>query len=113
MFSSPAQRTVASSPLHSASVHITGFADLVNPNPWKFDLPKRREENDDPSQGYLSPKKLVELTGESNLQKVDYLEFSINTLENSLGNFGIKDEAIPILYLDCILSYTPHTFIHK
>ena len=90
VFSSPAQRT-ATSPLHSASVHITGFADLVNPNPWKFNLPERKErEKDDPTQDYLSPKKLVELTGETNLHKVNYLEFSINTLENSLGNFGIK-----------------------
>ena len=90
VFSSPAQRT-ATSPLHSASVHITGFADLVNPSPWKFDLPERKErEKDDPTQDYLSPKKLVELTGETNLHKVNYLEFSINTLENSLGNFGIK-----------------------
>ena len=89
VFSSSAQHTT-SSPLHSASVQITGFADLVNPNPWKFDLPERREkEKNDPSQDYLSPKKLVELTGESNLHKVSYLEFSINTLENSLGNFGI------------------------
>ena len=108
MFSSSAQHTT-SSPLHSASVQITGFADLVNPNPWKFDLPERREkEKDDPSQDYLSPKKLVELTGESNLHKVNYLEFSINTLENSLGNFGIitkkkKKEAIPInFFLDYI-----------
>ena len=81
------------SPLHSASVHITSFADFVNPRPsWEFDLPKRtvdRElEEEDLSHVYLSPKKLMELTGESNLNNVTYLEFSINTLENSLGNFG-------------------------
>ena len=88
MLRSPPKRT-ASSSLHSASVHITGFADLVNPNPWIFELPERKErEKDDPSCDYLSPKKLVELTGERNLHKLNYLEFSINTKENSLGNFG-------------------------
>ena len=83
-------RQTLPSRLHSASVHITGFAELVNPSPWKFDLPvrAREREGDGLSHDYLSPRKLTELTGESDLSKVTYLEFSINTLENSLGNFG-------------------------
>ena len=85
-----ASRQALPSRLHSASVHITGFAELVNPSPWKFDLPvrPREREGDGLSHDYLSPRKLTELTGESDLSKVTYLEFSINTLENSLGNFG-------------------------
>lgn len=55
------------------------------------DLPSRgrdRERGDGLSSDYLSPKKLIELTGERDLSKVTYLEFSINTMDNSLGNFG-------------------------
>ena len=48
----------------------------------------KNREKDGLSHDYLSPKKLMELTGERDLSKVTYLEFSINTLENSVGNFG-------------------------
>ena len=92
VFSTPPRRA-SPSQLHSASVHITGFADFVNPSPWNFDLPStsrpREKDRDGMSHEYLSPKKLTELTGEEELSKVSYLEVSLNTLENSLGNFGI------------------------
>ena len=97
VISSPPRRSEPSR-LHSASVHITGLAELVNPSPWTFDLPARAEERDSEGDGlsrdYLSPRKLTELTGESDLGKVTYLEFSINTMENSLGNFGNNVELL-------------------
>lgn len=49
------------------------------------------------NQGFLSPMKLVQLTEEPDLSKVTYLELSINTSENSVGNFG-KEVAWTIVW---------------
>ena len=76
--------------LHSASVHISSLTEAVsNPQPWQG-----REEGRKPassevlSQDYLSPIKLVQLTTEPDLSRVSYLELTIDTTENSVGNFG-------------------------
>lgn len=83
------------SALHSASIHISSFPDaeaVINPQPWR----QQQEEGSKGSkavreplnQGYLSPMKLVQLTEVPDLSRVTYLELSINTSENSVGNFG-------------------------
>ena len=79
------------SPLHSASIQITDdFADYANPQPWGPHQDERQPGSSEViNQGYLSPLKLVQLTGEPDLSRVAYLELSINTTENSLGNFGV------------------------
>ena len=43
------------------------------------------------NQDYLSPMKLVQLTSEPDLSRVSHLELTINTTENSVGNFGKQD----------------------
>ena len=73
--------------LHSASIHITEYWEP--PQPWGEQEGAGLEgKGEGPNQDYLSPQKLTELTGEDDLSKVTYLEFSVNTSENSLGNFG-------------------------
>ena len=72
-------------PLHSASVHITEFPEVINPRPWEVEFEGLTSGF---GQDYLSPRKLSKLTGESNLKNVTYLELSVNSDESSLGNFG-------------------------
>lgn len=85
-------RRVNKSPLHSASVNISDFTEVaLNPQPRGVGASK--DGGDKPlkepmNQDYLSPMKLVQLTEEPDLSRVTYLELSINTAENSLGNFG-------------------------
>lgn len=77
--------------LHSASIHISSVTEAAaNPRPWQA----RQEGTNTPSrealnQDYLSPIKLVQLTSEPDLSRVSYLELTINTTENSVGNFGM------------------------
>ena len=72
-------------PLHSASIHITEFPDVVNPQPWEAEF---AELSQGLGQDYLSPRKLVQTTGERDLKSVTYLELTVNSADNSLGNFG-------------------------
>ena len=103
---------MAKSPLHSASVHITEYVGVPNPQPLV------REEKQ-VARDFLSPSKLVraasvgrygragnaiykhrptsrahrcllqkELSGCNVLSQVHRLELELNTSESSLGNFG-------------------------
>lgn len=72
-------------PLHSASVHITEFPDVVNPRPWEAEFGGLSQGL---GQDYLSPRKLTEITGERDLKNVTYIELTVNSADNSLGNFG-------------------------
>lgn len=75
--------------LHSASIHISSFPEAVNPQPWGQEQADGSKAVREPlNQGYLSPMKLVQLTEEPDLSRVTYLELSISTSENSVGNFG-------------------------
>ncbi len=40
------------------------------------------------AQDYLTPMKLVQLSQEPDLTKLTFLELTVNTTENSLGDFG-------------------------
>ncbi len=72
-------------PLHSASVYITEFPDVVNPQPWETEF---GELSQGLGQDYLSPRKLTKITGERDLKDVTYMDLTVNSSENSLGNFG-------------------------
>ena len=79
-------RGVTTSPLHSASLHISELTESYN-NP----QPRRSAEDGNEltrDQEFLSPVKLMQITGEMDLNRVTYLELVINTAENSMGNFG-------------------------
>ncbi len=71
--------------LHSASVCITEFPDVVNPQPWETEF---GELSQGLGQDYLSPRKLIKITGERDLKGVTYMDLTVNSSENSLGNFG-------------------------
>lgn len=97
MLSSPYSMSVMDYPskverssLHSASVHISSITEAAaNPEPWQARLEGRNPTSREAlNQDYLSPIKLVQLTSEPDLSKVSYLELTINTTENSVGNFG-------------------------
>ncbi len=78
--------------LHSASVHISSLAGAVsNPQPWQVGEDWRKPaaaSSEALSQDYLSPIKLMQLAAEPDLSRVSYLELSIDTTENGVGNFG-------------------------
>ena len=93
IFSTPTR--TASSTLHSVSTFITHVPDFSELRPSGSD--KRTsgsvcaaEEDGKQAivQDYLTPLKLVQLSGEPDLSRVAFLELSVNTTENSLGNFG-------------------------
>lgn len=84
-------RQVERPSLQSASIHISYLTETASSNP------RPREAGDDGrkpmsgealNQEYLSPMKLVQLTSEPDLSRVSSLELTINTTENSVGNFG-------------------------
>jgi hypothetical protein len=93
---SPAAPT---SPLHSASVHVTDVSYLANPSPvrgW-------REESF--GEHFLSPMRLRDLSGESDLSRVTFLQMSVDSQAGSLGNFG---SSLPSLAeLRCVESVVP------
>ncbi|KAK2168588.1 hypothetical protein NP493_1220g00077 [Ridgeia piscesae] len=66
-------------------IKITEFSgSRVNPEPVTF------EESDILLEEYLSPRRLRELTGVDDLDKVHFLELKVNTSDTSLGNFGVN-----------------------
>ncbi|XP_028409473.1 leucine-rich repeat-containing protein 56-like [Dendronephthya gigantea] len=66
------------------SVNIREFEDaIVNPDPVI-----RNEDTEQLMEDFLSPQKLKNLTGIQDLHEVVFLEMIVNTLQNSLGNFG-------------------------
>ncbi|XP_015261096.1 PREDICTED: leucine-rich repeat-containing protein 56 [Gekko japonicus] len=69
----------------SATVRVTdlGLQGLLNPSP------SVRDDGDLLVDEYLSPCKLVTLTGLDDLRQVRALEMRVDTRENSLGNFGV------------------------
>lgn len=75
--------------LHSASVHITDYSESVNPQPWESSGNEERSREGGMIQDYLSPVKLIQLSGEPDLRRITSLELTVNTMENSLGNFGM------------------------
>ncbi len=92
------QPRVKTPSLYSASVQVTSFTDAamsVNPHPWSSSSAQGPEYSgrgkEGLSQDYLSPLQLVQITGEPDLKRVTYLELSIDTTENSRGNFGVFD----------------------
>lgn len=91
--------TPAKPGLHSASIHISNFPEAQTAtNPYPQGQGDRASAVREPlNQGFLSPMKLVQLTEEPDLSKVTYLELSINTSENSVGNFG-KEVAWTIVW---------------
>ncbi|XP_046862105.1 leucine-rich repeat-containing protein 56-like isoform X2 [Xenia sp. Carnegie-2017] len=65
-------------------VSIREFDDtLVNPDPVVTNVDTEQLIED-----YLSPQKLKSLTGIQDLDEVVFLEMKVNTVQNSLGNFG-------------------------
>lgn len=81
-------REVEQYPLHCASVHISSLTQAAsNPRPWQPKEEGRKLVGGETSD-YLSPIKLVQLTVEPDLSRVTYLELTIDTTENSVGNFG-------------------------
>jgi hypothetical protein len=86
-------RQMEHSPLHSASIHISQLTEASsNPQPQEARDEGRRQpmSREALSQDYLSPMKLVQLTSEPELNRVSYLELTINTMESSVGNFGMS-----------------------
>lgn len=85
----PVRVRVNRSSLHSASVHISSFTETAtNPHPWETMEDGSKPVREPLNQNYLSPMKLVQLTEEPDLDSVTYLQLSIDTSENSVGNFG-------------------------
>lgn len=88
---SPPRRS-PSSALHCESVHITDVSDISNPCPSdsKGTSSSVNATGSRPAidQDYLTPLKLVHLSNEPDLSRVTFLELTVNTTENSLGNFG-------------------------
>ncbi len=76
---------VTTNPLHSASVHIREFPGVVNPRPWEAEFGGLSQGL---GQDYLSPRKLIEISGERDLKSVTYMDLTVNSADNSLGNFG-------------------------
>ncbi|XP_043915589.1 leucine-rich repeat-containing protein 56 isoform X2 [Protopterus annectens] len=68
----------------TATIRVTdlGDFDLINPNPVS------KEDSEILVDEYLSPAKLLALTGAEDLKQVKTLEMLVYTQENSLGNFG-------------------------
>ncbi|KAH3882307.1 uncharacterized protein LOC127882434 isoform X2 [Dreissena polymorpha] len=67
----------------SRGVQITEFKDSrINPEPIVI------EETDLLLEQFLSPRKLMLLTGVDNLDDIRHLEMKVNTSSTSLGNFG-------------------------
>lgn len=68
----------------SQSVNIREFDDtVINPDPVI-----RNEDTEQLMEDYVSPQKLKSLTGIHDLHEVVFLEMRVNTMQNSLGNFG-------------------------
>lgn len=93
MLSSPTRSSPSA--LHSASVHITEVSDFSNPHPQESGNSRRssldsvtEDVRTGITQDYLTPLKLMQLSQEPDLSRVTFLELSVNTTENSLGNFG-------------------------
>lgn len=76
--------------LYSASVQISSLVELTsnNPRPWQAGQQSTPTTAQTLQQDYLSPIKLVQLTAEPDLSRVTCLHLSIDTTENSVGNFG-------------------------
>ncbi len=81
--------------LQSASIHITNISDFSNPRPEHCEnlrsasvSPCLEECTSPMAQDYLTPMKLVQLSQEPDLTKLTFLELTVNTTENSLGDFG-------------------------
>ena len=84
--------------LHSTSVHIAEISEFSNPHPEPNLSGNLRSASVSPSieedcmsplvQDYLTPMKLVQLTREPDLMRLTFLELTVNTTENSLGDFG-------------------------
>ena len=76
--------------LYSASVQISSLMEQTsnNPRPWQAGQQSTPTTAQTLQQDYLSPIKLVQLTAEPDLSRVTSLHLSIDTTENSVGNFG-------------------------
>ncbi|XP_060591602.1 uncharacterized protein LOC132746464 isoform X2 [Ruditapes philippinarum] len=71
------------SALGARGVQITEFKEAcINPEPIVI------EETDLLLEQFLSPRKLMLLTGVDNLDDIRHLEMKVNTTDTSLGNFG-------------------------
>ncbi|XP_063728574.1 leucine-rich repeat-containing protein 56-like [Symsagittifera roscoffensis] len=66
------------------TVQVSNFQDQDKINP----RPNEKTESEYLLEEFLSPWRLKEITGESNLEDASSLQMVVDTTENSLGNFG-------------------------